>query len=112
MKIEERYEHGICVLSVGESRLDASQAPALKDALVQRVEAGQHQLVLDLSQTAFMDSSGLGALVSCLKRLGPRGNMAVVGVSGAVQRLFTLTRMDRVFILESNIDAAVARLRG
>ena len=58
------------------------------------IEAGHTRLVLDLSGVDFVDSSGLGAIVACLKRLGPRGDLAIAGARGAVSRLFTLTRMD------------------
>jgi anti-sigma B factor antagonist len=68
--------------------------------------------VLDLSGVEFVDSSGLGAIVSCLKRLGPRGSLAIAGAQGSVQRLFTLTRMDRVFPLHETVDAAVDSLSG
>ena len=51
-----------------------------------------------------MDSSGLGALVAGLKRLGS------LGAHGAVQRLFQLTRMDKVFALHPTIDDAVAAM--
>jgi anti-sigma B factor antagonist len=100
----------ILVIRVDEKRIDASKAPAFKDEMTKCIEAGQNQLVLDLSQVDFIDSSGLGALVSCLKRLGPRGSLAVAGATGAVSRLFTLTRMDKVFALHPNVDSAVAQL--
>jgi anti-sigma B factor antagonist len=48
--------------------------------------------------------------VSCLKRIGPRGNLAIAGASGAVIRLFSLTRMDRVFSLHDTVDAAVEQM--
>ena len=101
--------NNILVVRVQEKRIDASKAPAFKDEMARCIESGQNQLVLDLSQVDFIDSSGLGALVSCLKRLGPRGS-AVAGATGAVGRLFTLTRMDRVFALHANVDSAVEQL--
>ena len=100
----------VLVVRVEEKRIDASKAPAFKDQMTQYIEAGRNQIVLDLSQVDFIDSSGLGAIVSCLKRLGPRGSLAVAGATGAVSRLFTLTRMDRVFALHPNVDSAVEQL--
>jgi anti-sigma B factor antagonist len=100
----------VLVVQVAEKRIDASKAPVFKDEMTRCIDTGQNQIVLDLSQVDFIDSSGLGALVSCLKRLGPRGSLAVAGASGAVSRLFTLTRMDRVFTLHPTVDAAVEQL--
>ena len=102
--------NNILVVRVEEKRIDASKAPAFKDQMTQCIESGQNQIVLDLSQVDFIDSSGLGALVTCLKRLGPRGSLAVAGATGAVSRLFTLTRMDREFALPPNVDSAVEQL--
>ncbi|RYY85928.1 MAG: anti-sigma factor antagonist, partial [Comamonadaceae bacterium] len=51
-------------------RLDASVAPAFRQAVVQLVEGGDRRLVMDLGGVEFLDSSGLGALVSILKAMG------------------------------------------
>jgi anti-sigma B factor antagonist len=111
MMLVDEQRKNVLVLRVEEKRVDASKAPAFKDEVTKHIEAGHSQLVLDLSRVEFVDSSGLGALVACLKRLGPRGNMAIAGASGAVIRLFNLTRMDRVFSLHDSVDAAVEQLQ-
>ena len=105
-------ERGIAVVAPTMKRLDASVAPAFRQAVLQLVEAGDTRLVLDLARLEFLDSSGLGAMVSILKALGSRGALAVCGVQGAVLSLFQLTRMDKVFVIAANRDAAVARLAG
>ncbi|MGZ5179970.1 MAG: STAS domain-containing protein [Ramlibacter sp.] len=91
-------------------RLDASVAPAFKQEVVKLVEAGERRLVLDLGGVEFLDSSGLGALVSILKALGSQGAMAVCGARGAVLSLFKLTRMDKVFPIDADRREALARL--
>lgn len=110
MNVEEQNVGDVLVLRVNEKRLDAALAPELREQLVKRVSSGHNRLVLDLSQTRVMDSSGLSALIHCLKKLGPRGAIAIAGASGAVARLFELTRMDKVFSLHKDVDAAVADL--
>jgi anti-sigma B factor antagonist len=112
MKLNDEQRDGVLVVRVEERRLDASKAPQFKDEMTRRIEAGSNLIVLDLSQVDFVDSSGLGAIVTCLKRLGPRGNLAISGTKGAVTRLFALTRMDRVFPLHDTVDAAVEGLFG
>jgi anti-sigma B factor antagonist len=112
MNITEELQGDVLILRVSEGRLDAAKAPALRDALLQQIDAGHSQIVLDLSATEFMDSSGLGALVSAVKRMGSRGTLAIAGAQGAVTRLFTLTRMDRVFALHPSVDAAIQKMAG
>lgn len=105
--LSSELRNNVLVVHVAEKRVDASKAPAFKDEMTKCIESGPNQVVLDLSGVDFIDSSGLGAIVSCLKRVGPAGSLAIAGASGAVSRLFTLTRMDRVFALHETVDAAV-----
>jgi anti-sigma B factor antagonist len=102
---------GILIVRVEERRLDASKAPAFKDEVSQVLGEGVTRLVLDLGAVEFIDSSGLGVVVSLLKRLGPSGNLAIANANSAVRRLFSLTRMDRVFTLYDSPQAAVTNLQ-
>lgn len=97
----------VLVVRLTERRLDASKAPDFKTAISALIDGGSHRLVLDLEQVDFIDSSGLGVIVSCLKRLGPSGNLAIASANTGVRRLFTLTRMDRVFSMHDTPQAAV-----
>ena len=103
-------ERGVTVVAPTMKRLDASVAPAFKQAVVQAVEGADKRLVLDLAAVEFLDSSGLGAMVSILKALGTQGSVAVCNARGAVQSLFQLTRMDKVFTLLPSRQEAVDRL--
>lgn len=102
---------GILIVRVEERRLDASKAPTFKHEVNQVLGEGVTRLVLDLGEVEFIDSSGLGVVVSVLKRLGPSGNLAIANANGAVRRLFSLTRMDRVFTLYDSPQAAVTNLQ-
>jgi anti-sigma B factor antagonist len=103
-------ERGVTVIAPTAKRLDASVAPAFKQAVVALIEQGDTRLVLDLGGVAFLDSSGLGAMVSILKAMGSRGTVAICNVQGAAHSLFQLTRMDKVFTLLPTREDAVARL--
>ncbi len=63
------------------------------------------QLVVDLQEISFMDSSGLGALVSALKSIrNSNGEMVICGANDQVQMLFELTSMTKIFKIYSTID--------
>jgi anti-sigma B factor antagonist len=112
MVIEDSREGSVLVVEPRETRLDAQRALSFKDALIRFVDAGDRQLVLDLSHVEFMDSSGLGALVAVLKRLGFHGALVVCGAREPIAGLFRLTRMDRVIRMVASRAEAVAVARG
>jgi anti-sigma B factor antagonist len=108
--IEVIREGGVPVVVPRVKRLDASVAPAFKQAVVQVVESGERRLLLDLGGVDFLDSSGLGALVSILKALGTQGSLVVCGAKGPVLALFKLTRMDKVFAIHADRAEALAHM--
>ena len=107
MEIRDHSHGDLLIVQVCSSRLDASRAPEFKEEIATRIASGHTKLVLDFSMVDFVDSTGLGALVNCMKRLG-KGQLSIVGVKGAVSRLFALTRMDQVFAVYPTMDAALA----
>lgn len=110
MPINSRTEAGVLVLTPDEARLDASNAAAIREALIGFIDAGEKAMVLDLSGVRFVDSSALGALISVIKRMDPLGKLAIAGVQPAVARLFSITRMDRVFAMHPGTSEAVSAL--
>lgn len=100
----------LMILRMRESRLDASTAPALREALIERIAKGQQSIILDLGEVGFMDSSALGALIAAVKKLGPLGSISVAAMRSPVARLFSLTRMDRVFPVNATVTDAIRRL--
>lgn len=103
-------EHQVAVLMLNLKRLDASVAPVFKQAVLKVIESGETRLVLDLGGVEFIDSSGLGAMVSILKALGGSGSIAVCNGRVGVLSLFRLTRMDKVFSIFPSREEAVAKV--
>jgi anti-sigma B factor antagonist len=107
--MEEAPERDYLVISLMEARLDAVIAPSFREALVSRIDQGCHNIVLDLSQVSFLDSSGLGALVFVLKHLVHKGGrLHICGVTPAVMSVLKLTRMDRLLKTFDSRQAAIA----
>ena len=78
--------------------LDLHTSPPLRDHLLELIQGGVDRLALDLTKVDFMDSSSLGSLVTCLKRIRERdGKLVLVGVGGTPMKVLTLTGLDRVF---------------
>jgi anti-sigma B factor antagonist len=91
----------------GEGRLNMVSAPRLRGAVADAVAAGRPRVVVDLSGVEFMDSSGLGALVGCLKTTRQAGgDLRIAAPSDQVVMVLQLSNLDR--ILTSYTSAADA----
>ncbi|MDG3441460.1 STAS domain-containing protein [Nitrospirillum amazonense] len=108
--IETEQRGGVLITRVTVRRLDAVITPAFKARMVDLIQGGAERIVLDLADVSFMDSSGLGSVVGCLKLIGTRGDLVLAGIQSPVQRLLQTTRLDRVFKTFPDTDAAVAAL--
>jgi anti-sigma B factor antagonist len=110
MQINEKRIGEILVVRPLEKRIDASVSTGFKGIMIDWINNGNKQIVLDLSEVEFIDSSGLGAIVSSLKTIGNEGDLVICRIRETVMNLFRLTRMNRVFQIFSSEDEAVKAL--
>jgi len=110
MNIDFDNASGVTLVKVLDRRLDAAGAADFKDRVGDRIEEGARSLVLDLAAVEFVDSTGLSAILSVLKRLAPEGGLALAGCRPAVIELMKLTRLDRVLRLFPDPASATAAL--
>ncbi|GAB4388189.1 STAS domain-containing protein [Albidovulum sp.] len=87
------------VIRVKESRIDAAVAIQFKDRMRELTAPGPARVILDLSRVDFIDSSGLGAIVSVMKSLAPAQRLELAALTRDVGKVFRLTRMDSVFAI-------------
>jgi len=107
VKIEER--DAAVLISVKEERLDAHNSGELKAQMLNLFEEGKNNLVVDLEEVRFVDSSGLGSLVSGFKNASARsGNLKLCGLQPQVKSMFELTRLHRVFEIYPAVDEALS----
>ena len=91
--------------------VDLYTAPRFKDDLVALIETGVHDIVIDLSQVTFIDSTALGVIISGVKRMREReGRLAIVAGSRLVVRILDITGLDKVLTIFDTRDAALAGL--
>ena len=95
-----------CVVTL-EGEIDVYTAPRLKDALVEAIEAGCVDVIVDLEGVAFIDSSGLGVLVGALRRAKEHsGAVRLVCTTESILKIFRITGLDKVFPIFSNVREA------
>jgi len=89
-------QDGVAIVRLDGPRLDAVSSAAFKTDLKEMIDAGERHIILDFGNVQFMDSSGLGAVVGCLKYMAGQGELQIARPSQAVMKVLKLTRMDRV----------------
>ena len=99
---------GAVVVSVGGD-VDNDTAQELRDALSAAFEHGATRVIVDLSDTDFLDSSGLGALVGASKQNADRGPLVLVCPKPHLRKLFEISRLDEVLTVHDNLSAALPR---
>ena len=89
--------------------LDVATSPTLREQLIRLVGEGRSRLVLDLEGVDFLDSTGLGTIVSALKRVRTHdGDLRLVCTQTRISRLFEITGLDKAVPLAPTLDVAVA----
>jgi anti-sigma B factor antagonist len=112
MQLTLEHVGNVAVAVVPVEELDAGNVGEFKRDIAPVLEAHTN-LVLDLSRLRFVDSSGLGAFISCLRKLNAKGgDLKLCGMTKQVRAVFELVRMHRVFdILATREDAVRAFAR-
>ena len=88
--------------------VDVHSGPQLRDHLLALVAGGEHDIVIDLSEVSFLDSSGLGVLVMVHKRVRSTGGaLRLAGCQPEVVSIFHLTALDRVIEMFPTVEDAL-----
>ncbi|WP_420364498.1 STAS domain-containing protein [Curtobacterium sp. L3-7] len=92
-----------------KGRLNMVSAPAFRETVAKVVGDGRHRVVVELSAVDFMDSSGLGALVGCLKTARQAGgDLRIAAPSDQVSMVLKLSNIDKILRTYPDGDAAVS----
>jgi anti-sigma B factor antagonist len=92
--------------------IDLFTAPAFKQHVMAPVAAGRDRVIVDLTETTFIDSSSLGVLIGAHRRLKARGGRLLVAcATEAVVKTFRVTGLDGVFTVLPSLEEALAQGR-
>jgi anti-sigma B factor antagonist len=106
LKTEKLGEDAYVIALAGE--VDLYTAPELKQQLIEVIGAGAKEVVVDLTDTTFIDSTTLGVLVGGVKRLRPNGGqLSLVCSDKNITKIFEITGLDKVFPIHATRAEAV-----
>lgn len=110
MPIESKQtEARIAVITISGRLVFGREAERLESVVADLLKSGQAKFVFDVSTLDYVDSSGIGTIVSCLTEIKKAGaDLRVAGASARIKRLFTITGVDKLLPLYPSVAEATA----
>ena len=105
--VRKDEQKGVVIIGV-DGQLIVGNRHELKKQVLDAVEAGDTKFVIDFTATGYIDSSGLGVLVSLAKKVREAGgDLRLAGLNDDLRTLFELTKLDTLFSIVDSIEEAV-----
>jgi anti-sigma B factor antagonist len=102
--------NGVTVVDV-DGELTVTNRSELKERVLGRLDVGDRSFVIDFAKTGYIDSSGLGVLVSLSKRIREQsGRLRLAGLNEDLATLFELTKLDTLFQITETRASALREL--
>ena len=106
--IRKDETHGVVVVGV-DGQLIVGNRHELKQGVLEALASGEKKVLVDFTNTGYIDSSGLGVLVSLAKKMREEGGeLRLAGLNEDLQTLFELTKLDTLFTIKDAPDQALA----
>jgi anti-sigma B factor antagonist len=106
--VRKDEERGVVLIGV-DGQLIVGNRHDLKKKVVDAMDADEKKFVVDFSETGYIDSSGLGVLVSLSKRIREAGgDLRLAGLNEDLRTLFELTKLDTLFTISETAEEAIA----
>ncbi len=99
---------GVVVIGV-DGQLIVGNRHDLKSKVMESMDAGETKFVVDFVDTGYIDSSGLGVLVSLAKKIREAGgDLVLAGLNDDLRSLFELTKLDTLFAIKASAEEAIS----
>jgi anti-sigma B factor antagonist len=109
LEVNPRRMAGVTILDLRGRMVAGAEADSLRDRLLHAFEKGEHWILLNFEEVSYVDSSGLGEMVSAYAALTRRGGIVhLLNVSGHLAHLLAVTGLDRLFDVFDDEAAATA----
>ena len=108
LSLETRHTDDVTIVAVG-GEIDVYTAPKLRDKVTELVGEGHYNLVIDMENVEFLDSTGLGVLVGGLKKVrAHEGSLQLICTQDRLLKIFRITGLAKVFVIHDSAEAALA----
>lgn len=112
MKIKEKIEGDVAILIVSGNMMGGPETASLHEKVKSLMSDGIKKMVIDLSKVKWMNSSGLGVLMSCWGSLRKEGgNLKLANVSEKIDSLLMITQLVQFFETYETVDRALASFK-
>ena len=103
-----KHPGGVLVIEV-DGQLIVGNRQDLKQRVLDALESGDRKFLIDFARTGYIDSSGLGVLVSLSKKIRDEGgDLRLAGLNEDLKTLFELTKLDTLFAITDSAEQALA----
>lgn len=108
MDINTRTKVDIVILDIS-GEIDLYNAPEIKDIINKLIDEKKYNVVINLQEVSYIDSSGIGALISSLSNLKKyQGGLKIINVFASVRKVFELTKLTSFFEIFDSEDEAIS----
>ncbi len=112
MKIKEKMEGDVAVLTVSGNMMGGPETSVLHDKVKSLISEGLSKVVIDIKGVKWMNSSGLGVIMACMTSLQQAGGkLKLASVTDKVQSILMITKLIEVFETYENASRAVAKFQ-
>jgi anti-sigma B factor antagonist len=112
MKFTTKLDGNICVIELKGKVMGGPESASFHDALKSTVADGNKKVILDLGEVEWMNSSGLGLLISALSTMrNAGGELKLARVTDKIESLLVITKLNSIFEVFPNVNTALAALK-
>ena len=107
MDISSRAKGEVYILDIS-GEIDLYNAPEIKDIVNKLIEQKKYNVIINLKEVTYIDSSGIGALISSLSNLKKyQGGLKIINVFASVKKVFELTKLTSFFEIYDSEEEAI-----
>ncbi len=107
LSINPRQIGDVVILDL-KGEIDLYNTPELRQVIEEQISKGKRKIIINMSDVSYIDSSGIGALVSAASNLKKyNGELKLVGLYGSVRKVFELTKLTNFFSIYRDVAEAL-----